>query len=499
MFVCPQMPMFSLYSLSVRSLVLPLVSLGTHSKFWRIYRQFKKDPKQLYDPSPEASWEKVRSLIYHAYTHVPFYKERMDRLGLAPDAFTRLDDLRKLPPTTKTDVAAHFPDRITSAQKMFKPWRYVSTSGTTGRLTVIQDFRKRDLSRASLLLALNAATGYQPGMRYLDIPPDICANVCGTSGTVEKKIVPFLWETLRKKRRLDGEDISTLRGLVDRQIVHRQLQLAHFGPQGLKQKDNALDEYLEHIKRYRPYHVRGLSSYLYVLALHILEHKRQAPFIPGGLMPMGSSMTIHMREVIEKAFGCRVHETYGSAELGSIAAECGRQNGLHPFAGLFYIEVVRNGQPVADGETGKVLITDLYNYAMPLIRYDIGDVAFIKQGPCPCGLKSSRLEIQGRVQDCLKGQNGEVLTSDRIMDEVLRAFPDVMGFQLEAQDGDHYYLQVVSREGTSPDTNAIVYFLSKILDGQPRVDARIVPTILPEPGGKYRFVKNRTNAAAELF
>ncbi len=483
----------NLYSLLIRSVFLPLISVCTHSDFWRIYQRFQKNRDQLYAPAPEESWARLKDMITHAYAHVPFYKERMERLGLTPASFTNFDDFRRLPPTTKADISANFPDRITSAQKNFKPWRYVSTSGTTGRLTVIHDFRKRDLARASLLLALNSATGYHPGMKYLDIPPDICANVCGTSNTSERRIIPFVWEKLRKKKRFDAQDISELRGLIDRQLVHRQIQLTRFGPEGFKQKKDVLDSYLEKIAECRPYHVRGLASYLYMLAIHILDEKCQPPSIPGGLIPMGSSMTSYMRETIEMAFECRVHETYGSAELGSIAAECGRQNGLHPFTGLFYVEVVRNGKPARDGDLGKVLISDLYNYAMPLLRYDIGDVAIRKQGPCPCGLTSDQIEIQGRIQDCLTGRHGTILTSDQVMDEVLRAFPGVMGFQLEAKTNNEYYLQIVPRGDAIPDVNAIISFLSQLLAEPSKITARIVPTILPEQGGKYRFIKNRTN------
>lgn len=484
--------MSNLYSLAVKFLLLPSISLWTHSQFWRIYQRSRKNPEQLYDPSPAESWAKVQGVVRHAYEHVPFYKERMEQLKLGPDSLAGFDDFRRLPPTTKADISANFPDRITSTRKEFKPWRYVSTSGTTGRLTLIHDFRKRDICRASLLLALNAATGYEPGMKYLDIPPDICANVCGTSPTAQKKILPFLMEKFRKKKALDSQDISELRGLVDRQMIHRQIQLTQFGPEGFKQKPEVLDAYLRKIAEYRPYHVRGLAAYLYMLAVHILDEKRRPPVIPGGLIPMGSSMTAQMRGVIEEAFRCRVHETYGSAELGSIAAECRHQNGLHPFRGLFYLEVVRGNRSAKNGEIGNVLITDLSNDAMPLLRYDIGDVALVKQGACPCGLTSDRMEIQGRIQDCLKGRDGNLLTSDRLMDELLRAFPDVMGFQLEAKKNDEYYLQVVPRGKAVPDVNAIGSFLSQLFGGRTKINARIVPTILPEQGGKYRFIKNLT-------
>jgi phenylacetate-CoA ligase len=491
--------MLDFYSLFIRSAVLPAVSLLTKSDFWRIYRQFQKNPSLLYDPSPDDLWRKLQGVIAHAYEHVPFYRERMDTLGVVPSSLKGFEDFRQLPPTTKADITANFPDRISSTDKRFEPWRYVSTSGTTGRMTLIHDFRKRDFGRAMLFFALHCATGYQPGMKYLDIPPDICANVCGVSGHNDEKFLPFVFKKIGQGRIFEGETVSALRGLVDRRLVQRQMQLTSFGAGGLRQKSQALDDYLQRIASYRPYHVRGLSAYLYVLALHILEHKKTPPPIPGGLTPMGSSMTPRMRRVVEEAFRCRVHETYGSAEMASIAAECGRQNGLHPFQGLFYVEVIRQGKPAGNGETGRVLLTDLINYAMPLLRYDIGDAAVVREGRCPCGIAGPRIDVQGRIQDCLPGEDGLVITPDQMMDWVLGAFPDVLVFQLEKQSPQDYYLQVMPKKEKVPNLEEIVALVSRRLPGKPRVRARVVATILPEPGGKYRFIKNRINDAAPLF
>jgi phenylacetate-CoA ligase len=93
-----------------------------------------------------------------------------------------------------------------------------------------------------------------------------------------------------------------------------------------------------------------------------------------------------------------VHEDYGSAELGSIGAECGEQSGIHIFDDLFNVEVIKNGRPAQPGEIWRVLITDYYNYSMPLIRYDIGDVGLFVETPCPYGRPSRRIEIKGRLK-----------------------------------------------------------------------------------------------------
>ncbi len=478
---------------------MPCVRVLTRSNFWRLYSQFRANPRDtLYCPSSDEILNRLKALCEHAYSQVPFYRERMAAAGVAPERIRTLEEFRKVPPTSKSDVARNFPERLTASDQAFRPWRYVSTSGTMERLTVIQDFRKRDFVRTTQLLALNAATGYRPGMKYLEMPPDICRNLCGGADTVEPNVFRYFLESCHARRLSDPEVVSNLRGLVERQIVYRQLVLPSFGSEGLAQKTQVLDQYIDRIDQYRPHVVKALPVYLYLLALRILERESRPPRITGGIMPMGSSMTPHMKRVTEAAFQCRVHEDYGCAELGAIGAECGRQNGIHPFAALFYVEVVRGGRPVNDGEVGKILITDLYNYAMPLIRYDIGDMAVFHRGHCGCGLPSERLDIQGRLQDCLVAGDGTVLTPDRVVDTVLER-PDVLGFQVELRNGGRLHLQVVPRGSNGADLQGVCAALGKLLGSQVEISARTVSTILPEPGGKFRFVKNLSESVKQIL
>lgn len=441
---------------------------------------------------------RLKSVVEHSYRNVPFYRERMQTLNETPDSITDFEDFRRLHTVTKTDIAANFPDRITARGQDSTSWQYVSTSGTIERLTVIQDFAKRDIVRTTQLFSLTTATGYLPGMKYMEIPPDICANVCGAANTVEPNVFRYFIDSLKSRKLLEPEVTADLRGLVERQIMYRRVQLPSFSSEGLLQKPEVLDEYLCKINDYQPYVVKALPIYLYLLAVHIIDRKRRPPRIAGGLMPMGSSMSPYMKRVVEEAFNAKVHEDYGCAEMGVIATECGWQRGLHPLSGLFYVEVVQGNVPVGEGELGKVLITDLYNYAMPLIRYEIGDVAVVRRDQCLCGLSSPRLEMQGRVQDCLVASDGTVLSADNVTDRLLKR-ADILGFQVELQQEGSLSLQLVPREGHTLSIENVKQDLVALLGETQRIAARVVPTILPEPGGKYRFIKNRSKAIQEIF
>jgi phenylacetate-CoA ligase len=480
-----------LYSYFIRTVALPSLSLFTESRFWRMYRRFSDDPQaNLFAPGPEATLDKVRALLDHSFRNVDFYRDRMLACGLRPENFHSLEDLEKLPPTTKADISSHFPDGITDASRLYAPWRYRSTSGTIERLTVVHDSRKRDAARAAEMFALHSACGYRPGLKYLEIPPDVCRNVCGAADVIEPAIHRYAFDNLRAGRLLEPEVVSDLRGLAERQLIYRRLTLPGFGHEGAIQPAHALAEYLRQIESYRPYLVKALPTYLYSLALHLLDNPAiRPPAIPGGLMPMGASLSPHTKEVVETAFQTRVHEDYGSAELGTMGAECQGARGIHPFAALFYVEILTSGHQAQPGELGKVLVTDLTNFAMPFIRYEIGDVALVRNGRCSCGLSATRIEVKGRLHDCLTAADGALVSSDQVMDALLTC-SGVRMFQLETDQHGEISLQIVPAPASEPDIVQVETRLSELLGRRVRPLIRSVPTILAEAGGKFRFVRN---------
>jgi len=473
-----------MYSWFLNRCALPLVGVFTQSRFFNLYRSFREHPEELFCPASEKRLAALRAILQHAYQTVPFYRERMDAIGFSPADLKTEDDLCHLPALRKCDIAANFPDRILSTRKSSTPWRYRSTSGTIERLTVVHDSRKRDLARALQLFSLHSTSGYVPGMKYMEIPPDACRNLCGAAESLE----PTVFRYILQNGGTSAEAISDLRGLVERQWVYRQKVLPSLDSIGM-QRQQEVDSCLRAIDQYHPAVLKALPAYLYILAVHIRDRGLDAPRIRRCLLPMGSSMSPGMKQVVESAFHVSVHEDYGSAELGSVAAECGHKTGLHPFAACFHIEVVCGDRPAGRGEMGRILITDLANYAMPLIRYEIGDVGRFIDSPCDCGTAAPRLEVRGRLQDCLQAGDGSLISEDEVVDALL-ADPAVLVFQLEKRSDAEIFLQVVARVGHTPDLGAIQKRIGSLLGGNCRFKARLVPYIQAEPGGKYRFVKS---------
>ena len=197
-----------------------------------------------------------------------------------------------------------------------------------------------------------------------------------------------------------------------------------------------------------------------------------------------------MKETIKKAFGCEVNDTYGCSEMGFIACDCEKHEGLHLFMDLYDIEVCRNGKPVAPGELGKLYITDLENVAMPWIKYDVGDVGRYFIEDHGCGRKSIRLQVEGRVEDTLSNSRGELFTSDQIFD-FFHGFKEIDNFQLVEKSKGNFDLLCVPDNGTDINKERIIQEFKRFYSPDAFIKLYIVKTIKAEDGGKFRFVKSK--------
>jgi len=477
------------YSWLLRNAAIPALLRFTNSNFWTLYQQMLQT-EQL---SPEAiqtlQWGRLIDMVDYAYQNVPYYAEMLDREGIRVCDMTSPQGFSRLPVTTKEDIQQNFPDRITAKTSNARQWRYVATRGTANRLIVIQDFYKRDVGRAAQLRSLQLSGGYRVGHRFSDIPPDACNVTCGEEGQPVQGVMRHLWRMVRTGKLRDASAISDLRGLIERDWVLRRKSYPPFGPYGSNPPSETLDAYVHGIRRDRPYLLKSLPTYLLQIARY-LKRRGEPPLQVEVVKPMGASVSSEMRKRITSAFSGKYHEDYGSAELGGIACDCDRSAGLHVFSDLFYVEVVSSdGQPVAAGELGKIVITDLFNRAMPIIRYAIGDMGRLDHSPCACGRPTPRLTIEGRVEDTLVMNQGGVFTNDQLMDFFYQR-DEVDQFQLVQQKGDRLDLTIVPSDGAALDLRNLASEVTDFLRADAPVRVFDARTIHPEVSGKFRFVKS---------
>ncbi len=478
------------YSWMIRHFAMPAVSWWTHSNFWPEYRRMLKLEKAPLEQLRWLQWQRLEKLLRHAYEHVPFYRDQMEQAGLTPGDIAGVDDLYRLPVTTKSHIQRNFPDRITADNSDRSDWQYVSTRGTANRLMAIHDFAKRDMVRATAARALHLSGDYRVGKKMVEIPPDICNIVCGDEGEEMEGVLRFAWQMTRRRQWRDRKSIGSLRGLIERGWIYRKRTYPPFGSEGTNLSPERLADYAQRLRTHRPHTLKALPTYLYEIARHVCD-RREQPLPVRVVKTMGSSASAKMQRVIEQGFTGSYREDYGSAEFGDMACDCDRRQGLHVFMDLFLIEVVRDDKPVPAGELGKVLVTDLSNYAMPFLRYQIGDVGRLLTAPCPCGRTVPRLIVEGRLEDTVVTCGGKIFTNDQLMD-YFYGRTDVSEFQIIEKQPGKMDLLVVPTNGDLP-ADQLKGDLRKLFDDEVEVNVFPVKTIKPEASGKFRFVKSASH------
>ncbi len=477
-----------MYSWLLRHTAFPVLLRLTSSDFWSAYRGMLRLERAPLEELQALQWQRFQSLLAHAYQQVPFYRQQMDDAGVCPDQIRSISDLPRLPVMMKDQIQRNFPDRITAKDNNRDDWQYVSTRGTANRLMAIHDFDKRDMVRASAVRALYLSGGYQVGNVSAEIPPDICNIVCGDEGQTNEGVLPHVWGMIKKRQWRDEQAVSSLRGLIERGWIFRRQTYPPFGAAGSKLPEEQMHGYVASLQRDRPFVLKALPTYLYEIAQYV-QRQGLEPLPVRVVKPMGSSVSPKMRAVIEQSFSGSYREDYGSAEFGDMACDCDKQTGLHVFMDLFLVEVVRDGKPVAPGEIGKILITDLSNRAMPFLRYEIGDVGRLVETPCGCGRSAPRLTVEGRLQDTVVTSQGKVVTNDQVMD-FFYSRGDVDEFQLVEKRPGKMELLIVPRNGQPPQPEVFRDQLRAWLEDDINVTVYPVQTIKPETSGKFRFVKS---------
>jgi phenylacetate-CoA ligase len=471
----------------LRGFVFPAAECFTRTRFWTYYKDALR-----FERWDAARREAVRTRrlaeVWNAARGTALHRQRLGEAGL-PDSSAGPDDaftlLEKLAPVRKAAFRRHFPDGVTSGGAA-DDWRYQSTAGTTDRMTVVADFRKRDHARGGELRALHLALGAEVGVDTVEIPPNACNVVCGVLDTGPPSLLGYLWQAIRRRQLFSREALTELRGRFERQMVLRLHTLPPLDPMAAPQLAGVLDRYLDQIAGLHPDHLRGFPVYLLWLA----DRCQDRGASPNGLRvvgPYGGLASPVMMDRIARGFGCRFVQKYGTSELGVVAASCDRSSGMHVFEDLFHVEVLRRGRAVAAGEVGHLAVTDLVNTAMPLLRYDVGDVGRLHPAPCPCGRRTARLEVLGRAQELLTTPNG-VLTASDVADTVF-GDPAANNFRLEEVAPGAFEAAVVARSaGGTPDLEAWRERFAALHGGVRRLRVRLVPFVQPETSGKYRFV-----------
>ena len=212
-----------------------------------------------------------------------------------------------------------------------------------------------------------------------------------------------------------------------------------------------IEDFVGQIRDHDPVVIDGYAESLNFLASYVTTG-RSPGFSPRAVISSAQALPDATRNTIEAGFATKVYDKYGSREFSGIAYQCGDSPDHHVMDESYIVELLVDGRPARPGEIGEVVITDLNNFCVPLIRYRIGDLAVASEaaGPCPCGRSMARIgRIEGRTQAIVHCANGAWLPGTffahffKDHDDVVRQF------QVYQERAGEFTLRVVPGEAYS--------------------------------------------------
>jgi phenylacetate-CoA ligase len=258
-----------------------------------------------------------------------------------------------------------------------------------------------------------------------------------------------------------------------------------------------MERFARVLARFRPRIIRGYASALVLFSRHLQSRPHPLPE-PVGIISCAETLTDPMRQEVERAFGATVFDRYGSREFGVIASQCERGM-YHVNTRGVYVEILDGRRPAAPGSAGRVVITGLASRAMPLIRYDTGDVAEVPvEGRCGCGRGLPLIgRVYGRAADFIAAPDGRLVHGE-FFTHLFYGRDCVREFALHQDTTGALLLSVVG-EGETLQTQLeeVVEAIHERLGGQVSLSVQLVPRIEPSRSGKHCFV--RSDAATALW
>lgn len=466
---------------------LPAASLLTRNKAWRYYKQFLASDHEPAEVRQRRQWQRVIAMVEHAYRNTRYYKALMDSVGLTPDRIRTPADLRRLPVTTKQDLRDHFPDELLARNTDLHKVRISNTSGTSGKpMVLVQD--RDDINRKyASKLRTRALMDVPMGDRVLRLAPNEC-QPCFSDGSS-----PDVGFARLLKMWLTGhEDLAQARYIfIERELVNPLIHQRDFPePLDPRHLDESVAGYIDLIERRRPQVLVGNPLYLYLVAR---EAERRGRSLRGikAVDCTGELSTKPLRDYLARWFGAPVHQIYGGCEWGRLAGSCGHSEGLmHVLDDVAYLEFVDpDGEPVAEREPANIIVTGLSNRAMPLIRFEHGDVGWYTDEPCGCGRTSRRMDVEGRLQaTVVRPGRQPVFTS--ALAEHLFPNPGVALFEVVQRDDDNFRLTYLPDRDHPLDAAEVVSRFREVLGRDCAIEVVSTDIVPTAPSGKYRLVRS---------
>ncbi len=428
----------------------------------RRVRYWRHLEKTQYLPEEELrriQWERMRAILQHAYERNPYYRGKFVTCGLTPADITRPQDIKEIPILAKEEVRNNLKGMLSRGYSENSLLKF-KTGGSTGK---------------SLEL-------------YLTEECSELRNACARrsdrwSGWDVGEPIGALW----------GNPVlpTDLKSRLRNALVSPYIFL---DTMSLNRK--SVEEFAKEWRRVRPTLMFGHAHSIFMLAGYVedlmLDAIRPRTIISTSMMLIPSE-----REYIEKVFGVKVFDRYGCEEVSLIGSECEKHDGMHMNIEHLYVEfIAEDGRDAKDGEPGRIVVTDLMNFAMPFIRYQVEDIGVPKGGRCSCGRGLPLMgKVSGRIADFLIKRDGTRVAGVSLIENTLTRIPGINQMQIIQEAIDRISLNIV-RASTFCERNReeMILYFKDVFGPNVQIEWNDVERILPERSGKYRFTICNVNS-----
>ena len=419
-----------------------------NSKYINIIGLLHNEKRSL-DELIHLQYVKLKRIVNHAYNTVQFYKELYDNCKFRPDEIQSIEDITKIPVINKQLLAQNSYDTLISNKYSIKKLLPVKTSGSNGFPYMFYIDHQYDQFRKAQFLRPYITNGKRPF--------DHSVSFSVTKSTTSKWFHRF--GLLPESRIFTGEEIN------------RQIEM---------------------LINLKPDIIQGYGSVLNLLSVKIIENNISIKK-PRLLFTDSELLMPDMRVNIEKAFGTKVIDVYGTFETDNIAYECSKHEGYHTAIDSVIMEFLRDNKPVKTGEEGEIVVTILNNFAMPFIRYNLNDIGSHINKSCSCGRTFPLMnQIKGRSSDYMLAKDGRKFSVFNL-GRFASLAPNVYEYQIIQEDYNVFTVLIVPAETYNNEGELIIKPSIQKLFPDALIKMELVSSIKREPSRKFKAFKSKVN------
>jgi phenylacetate-CoA ligase len=415
--------------------------------------QLKRLKKNQYLSLPELRTlqeKRLRDVVRNAYENVLYYRRLFESAGLRPNDIKTLEDLSKIPITTKNDLQNMKQQEIIAKGTYIDKCIIKYTSGSTGQpLKISLSPMERDFQ-----ILLNLFILMENGLQMTD--------------KVAYIINPYRFPKSKYWFQYAG-------------ILRREYLSVFDYP----------EKHVELLKKIKPDIIYGYPSNLTLLALYIKEKKIEG-IHPKIIFSVAEALEPKAKKAIDSIMHVNTCDILGTIELGDIAWQCEKRDGYHTSADAVIIEFLKDNGPARPGEAGRIVCTSLYGYTMPFIRYAVDDLCVTSNRICSCGRTLPMIDsIKGRANDFIVLPDGQIVASCFLV-IIMQAIHDIGQYRIVQEDKKQILVQLTKGREFDPRTpERIKGEIRKVIGSALEVKVEILEELSRDESGKIRTVVSK--------